>query len=520
MLKYKIIKGLDLAGLKVFEPVVRLAYWEEPEIQIRKIFYFIFIPVVSFMVFLALWDYIAPRHTTKSGEVPTPPVVLEAWDGIMTFHNREHQKMADFKLRGEKRAKALSDVSGALEKLNSEISLSDTKLSDLKKDQERIIQEKMTPVENEFNSKNTSFKEDQKKRDEELKAFATSIKPEDKESKLKLLEKIKTSNNQKEIERGILNKLKDKMNQIRSYVHEPTKTELTYNSSLMAEQQYLLKRKDLLGDDNRDMKVGSAESSLKEKKDDYLEASGTTLLLKAKSILRGEQSIERIKTSNYAKPWTFLDQIVRSIWCVFLGFAIATIIAIPVGILCGLSPVFMAAMMPLISLFKPVSPIVWLPIVFIIVGGFIDDPELSIMHPAFLSSAITVALCSLWPTLVNTALGVASIEKDYLNVAKVLKLGFWSRLFKIVIPSALPLIFTGLRISLGVGWMVLVAAELLSSSEGIGKFVWDMFNNGSSETFAQMFVVVFIVGAVGLVLDRIMIILQRSVSFEASASGL
>jgi nitrate/nitrite transport system permease protein len=177
-------------------------------------------------------------------------------------------------------------------------------------------------------------------------------------------------------------------------------------------------------------------------------------------------------------------------------------------------------MVPLISLFKPVSPIVWLPIVFIIVGGFIDDPETSAVHPAFLSSAITVALCSLWPTLVNTALGVASIEKDYLNVAKVLKLGFWSRLFKIVIPSALPLMFTGLRISLGVGWMVLVAAELLSSSEGIGKFVWDMFNNGSSETFAQMFVVVFIVGVVGLILDRIMIILQRAVSFEAAASGL
>jgi nitrate/nitrite transport system permease protein len=89
-----------------------------------------------------------------------------------------------------------------------------------------------------------------------------------------------------------------------------------------------------------------------------------------------------------------------------------------------------------------------------------------------------------------------------------------------VIPSALPLMFTGLRISLGVGWMVLVAAELLSSSEGIGKFVWDMFNNGSSETFAQMFVVVFIVGIVGLILDRIMLIFQRLVSFEASASSL
>ena len=203
----------------------------------------------------------------------------------------------------------------------------------------------------------------------------------------------------------------------------------------------------------------------------------------------------------------------------FLGFFIATIIAIPLGVICGLSRVCMAALTPLIALFKPVSPIVWLPIVFIIVGGFISDPEKSLVHPAFLSSAITVALCSLWPTLVNTALGVASVDKDHINVARVLRLGFASRLFRIVLPSALPLIFAGLRISLGVGWMVLIAAELLSSSEGIGKFVWDMFNNGSSQTFAQMFVVVFVVGVVGLLLDRIMLVFQRLVSFDEAPSA-
>ena len=153
-------------------------------------------------------------------------------------------------------------------------------------------------------------------------------------------------------------------------------------------------------------------------------------------------------------------------------------------------------------------------------GGFIKVPEEAWIPPAFLSTAITVALCSLWPTLVNTALGVASIDKDHLNVARVLRLGIWSRLTKIVIPSALPLIFTGLRISLGVGWMVLIAGELLSSSPGLGKFVWDMFNNGSSETFAQMFVVVFYVGLVGLLLDRIMIILQRAVSFDGAPTAI
>ena len=122
--------------------------------------------------------------------------------------------------------------------------------------------------------------------------------------------------------------------------------------------------------------------------------------------------------------------------------------------------------------------------------------------------------------MTNTALGVASVDEDHMNVAKVLRLGFWDRLFKIVLPTALPLVFAGLRISLGVGWMVLIAAELLSSSEGIGKFVWDQFNNGGSASFANMVVVVFVVGAIGLLLDRLMVVLQRLVSFDGSPTAI
>ncbi|MEM6561423.1 MAG: ABC transporter permease subunit, partial [Planctomycetota bacterium] len=237
----------------------------------------------------------------------------------------------------------------------------------------------------------------------------------------------------------------------------------------------------------------------------------------------------------YAKPYTLPMQVVRSILCVFVGFFVGTAIAVPIGVLCGLSPTFMGVMTPYIALFKPVSPIVWLPIFLIVVGGFITDPDKHWftlwlwdlpwlgqfkINPAFIASALTVAMCSLWATMTNTALGVASIDKDHINVAKVLQLGFFSRLFKIILPSALPLIFAGLRISLGVGWMVLIAAELLAGSEGIGKFVWDQFNNGASDSFAKMFVVVFVVGAIGLLLDRIMIVLQRAVSFEGSVAAV
>jgi nitrate/nitrite transport system permease protein len=115
-------------------------------------------------------------------------------------------------------------------------------------------------------------------------------------------------------------------------------------------------------------------------------------------------------------------------------------------------------------------------------------------------------------------LGVSSVENDHINVAKVLRLGLWSRLTKIIIPSSLPLVFAGLRISLGVGWMVLIAAEALSSSEGLGKYVWDQYQNGSSLTFANILLACFVIGIIGFFLDRIMIVLQRAVSFDDGAA--
>lgn len=218
----------------------------------------------------------------------------------------------------------------------------------------------------------------------------------------------------------------------------------------------------------------------------------------------------------YSGPPTYLDQICTSLETVFMGFFLGSLIAVPVGILCGLSPSFFNAVNPFIQIFKPVSPLAWLPIVMIMVSALYNPP-----HPwfekAFLSSAITVAMCSLWPTLINTALGVASIDKDYLNVARVLKLGWWKQIRKIVLPAALPFIFTGLRLSLGVGWMVLIAAEMLAQNPGLGKFVWDMFQNGSSDTLAQIMVAVFTIGIIGFALDRLMLMLQRLVSYDVKA---
>jgi nitrate/nitrite transport system permease protein len=216
------------------------------------------------------------------------------------------------------------------------------------------------------------------------------------------------------------------------------------------------------------------------------------------------------------KP-TYFDQILTSLYTVFAGFLLATLVAVPLGILCGLSKTMQTALNPLIQIFRPVSPLAWLPIVTLVVSALYVSAS-PMFEKSFVISAITVTLCSLWPTLINTAVGVASIDKDLLNVSKVLRLSTRTKVMKIVVPSSLKLIFTGMRLSLGVGWMVLIAAEMLAQNPGLGKFVWDEFQNGSSQSLGRIMVAVFTIGFVGFMLDRIMQSLQQLVSFGERAN--
>jgi nitrate/nitrite transport system permease protein len=222
-----------------------------------------------------------------------------------------------------------------------------------------------------------------------------------------------------------------------------------------------------------------------------------------------------VKIRPYTGKPTFVDQIITSLKTVFTGFVFATIVAVPLGVLCGLSVSFNAALNPLVQIFKPVSPLAWLPIVTMVVSALYvsDNPTLP---KSFLVSAITVTLCSLWPTLINSAIGVASIDKDLLNVGRVLRLTWPKTIVKLVLPSSLPFIFTGLRLSLGVGWMVLIAAEMLAQNPGLGKFVWDEFQNGSSASLAKIIVAVLTVGTIGFLLDRIMLALQAAFTHSAT----
>jgi nitrate/nitrite transport system permease protein len=229
-----------------------------------------------------------------------------------------------------------------------------------------------------------------------------------------------------------------------------------------------------------------------------------------------EDPTAELNFRTYTGKKTYIDQIYTSLKTVFMGFLIATIVAVPLGIFCGLSPIVNSAFNPIIQIFKPVSPLAWLPIVTMVVSATYVTSDDAWFDKSFLNSAITVTLCSLWPTLINTAVGVSSIDKDLTNVGKVLKLGWWTKITKLVLPSSLPLIFTGLRLSLGVGWMVLIAAEMLAQNPGLGKFVWDEFQNGSSQSLGRIMVAVLTIGIIGFLLDRVMSTLQTLFTFDVN----
>jgi nitrate/nitrite transport system permease protein len=198
--------------------------------------------------------------------------------------------------------------------------------------------------------------------------------------------------------------------------------------------------------------------------------------------------------------WLLLASLRR----VSLGFLLGAAVAIPVGFLIGMSRTAMLIINPIIQLLKPVSPLAWLPI------------ALSIFNLAEPSAIFVIFITSLWSTIINTALGVASVPKDYLEVAQVLEMPRWRRIIKVILPASLPYIFTGLRISLGVAWLVIVAVEMLTGGIGIGFFVWDEWNRLN---VSSVFLAVFVIGLTGLVLDYILVTIQAWVTHRPVRSS-
>jgi len=189
--------------------------------------------------------------------------------------------------------------------------------------------------------------------------------------------------------------------------------------------------------------------------------------------------------------------LIASLRRVLIGFGLGALVAIPVGFLIGMSRPMLLALNPVIQIFKPVSPLAWLPI------------ALAIFNLADPSAIFVIFITSLWPTIINTALGVSSVSKDFIDVARVLEMPKWRQIYKIILPASLPYIFTGLRISLGIAWLVIVAVEMLTGGIGIGFFVWDEW---SRLNLSSVFLAVLVIGVTGLLLDFALARLQALIT--------
>ncbi len=198
-----------------------------------------------------------------------------------------------------------------------------------------------------------------------------------------------------------------------------------------------------------------------------------------------------------------LDQgILRFTWLSLIlvakGYALALLIGTPIGFCLGLSKPFTKMTDPIIQVLRPVSPLAWLPLGMVL---FLDAGK----NASELAALFTIAICAMWPTVLNTAVGVRAIPQDYLNVAKVLKLSRWKTLTKVMIPATLPYMFTGFRLSLGIAWLVIVAAEMLTGRPGVGGFLWQEYN---ALIYEHIILCILTIGVVGFILDRLMSLVE------------
>ncbi len=191
-------------------------------------------------------------------------------------------------------------------------------------------------------------------------------------------------------------------------------------------------------------------------------------------------------------------QLLFSLGRVLLGFSLAFAVAVPLGFLIGMSPLVSKALDPFIQIMKPVSPLAWMPL------------ALYTIKDSAISSIFVIFICSIWPMLVNTAFGVANVRKEWLNVARTLEISPLRRAFTVILPAAAPTIVTGMRISIGIAWLVIVAAEMLVGGTGIGYFVWNEWNNLS---IVNVIVAILMIGLIGMILDQLLAAAARLVTF-------
>lgn len=449
----KLLNFSEKTGLTLLIPIIKIAMKEEPGKQVSELLKMLLLPGIALIIFFSLWGLASTKIKTSVGALPSPSYVWHQAKAMAADARAEKINKAEFAYYEKSRA-----TLSALLVERSE------------------LEEAGQP----FDSA-----------DRERVAFAEKIQAH--------IDQLVTG----------IETLQTKVEAAREVAEEKGITDrriAPYESSVL--KFYEDSHSSLTSLLSKNEKINTAIVDLQ---------SGDEKKMKSAAKKRSAYEKQLSKPREYSGNGSIIDYVKRSIITVLFGFLLAAFVAIPLGILCGLSKNFMTAVNPLIQTFRPVSPLAWVLITIQIVDGvFVGEKALNgeTINNPFLHSAITVALCSMWATLSNTALGVSSVSPDYMNVAKVLKLSWFDRIVKIVIPSAVPYIFTGLRITLGVGWMVLIVSEMMATSRGLGWYIDQQYQNNKVESLANIIVCIFIIGIIGAILDRVMFILHKTVSFN------
>lgn len=449
----KLLNFSEKTGLTLLIPLIKIAMKDEPKKQVIELTKLIGLPALALFIFFNLWELASSKIRTSVGALPSPAYVWSQAKAMAADARAERINKAEFAFYEKSRAELSS-------------------LLTLRREHEAVG----TPLAA-LDSQRAAFTE-------ELQAYVDAL-----ETKINILSKQVEAATHAAEAAGIVDR-----------------RVAPYETSVL--KYYTDAKKSLTGLLNKNGKISAYIAEL-----NGADEARANVLEKRRNAYERQLS----KPREYSGNGSIVDYINRSILTVLFGFLLAALVAIPLGILCGLSKNFMTAVNPIIQIFRPVSPLAWVLITIQIVDGiFVGDKTLDgrVVNNPFLHSAITVALCSLWATLSNTALGVSSVSTDYMNVARVLKLGWFDRVMKIVIPSAVPYIFTGLRITLGVGWMVLIVSEMMATSRGLGWYIDQQYQNNKVESLANIIVCIFIIGIIGAILDRIMFIMHKTVSFN------
>jgi nitrate/nitrite transport system permease protein len=248
----------------------------------------------------------------------------------------------------------------------------------------------------------------------------------------------------------------------------------------------------------------------------------TTLPAPHRAWYEGERYFKAPFTDNPDEGFRGVGlETIDSLVLVAKGYLASILLAVPIGFLLGGSRLFTRMFDPIMQVLRPVSPLAWFPLAGLLavpLKNYLNTKGVKIESLEW-QCVFTIAICSVWPTIVNTAVGVRAIPQDYINVARVLRLSTWERFAKIQFPATLPYMFTGFRLSLGISWLVIVACEMLSGKSGVGFFLWNCYN-GTPPNYGAMIGAILVIGAVGYLLDRLMSLAEKNVHAILSIPGL